>query len=109
MSAPSIGRLRSRLTLEAATPTSDDAGGVTEVWSMVAMFWGQVRAVHGAERFAAGRMAATVTHTITIRHRDGVVAGQRLRLGSRILDILAVRDVDERRRHLTILAEERNL
>ena len=69
--------------------------------------WAAVRPLAGQERMEADAIAGRVTHDIFIRHRTGVTPAMRFVLGSRIFDIRAALDVDERQRWLRCLAEER--
>jgi SPP1 family predicted phage head-tail adaptor len=60
-------------------------------------------------RFEADRLAGIITHEVVLRYRAGVVPAMRLRKGARIFQILAVIDVEERRRWLKCWCEEREL
>jgi len=102
-----IGALRQRLTIEVPVSTSDGGGGAVLAWSPVATVWGRVRAVRGAEASRAMRLESHVSHRITIRYRGTVTARHRIVLGTRVFNVRAVLDgADERKRFLTILAEE---
>lgn len=53
----------------------------------------------GAERVAGDQVQATLTHTVTVRWQDalaGLTAADRIRLGSRVLQIESVMNVGER-------------
>jgi len=104
-----IGRLRHRLTLEAAARTPDGGGGAAETWTTVAEVWGQIRPTGGSEAFDADALAGRISHEITLRYRDGVTPAMRFAHGSRRFEIAAVIDVDERRRWLKCLCVERDL
>lgn len=109
MKRPSIGRLRHRLTLEAATRTPDGGGGASESWSTVATVWASITPTGGAEAVDADALAGRVSHEIVFRHRPGVEPAMRLRRGSRLFEIAAVIDTDERGRWLKCLCVERDL
>ena len=104
-----IGDLRQRLTIERAARELDGGGGAEETWQAVAEVWAAVLPLAGGERVEADAVAGNVTHEIWMRHRSDVGAEMRLRLGTRIFDIRAVMDVEERRRFLKCLVEERGL
>jgi SPP1 family predicted phage head-tail adaptor len=108
MSAPPIGKLRDRLTLEMAVRSDDGGGGAIVAWTAVADVWAAVRPITGDERLRADAVTGRVTHQVWIRHRVGVVPAMRFRAGDRILDIVAVLDPGPRDR-LRCLCEERNL
>ena len=104
-----IGPLRHRLIIESANPSDDGHGGQTDPWASpvtVATVWGRIAPLRGRERLRAGQLDARHSHRITIRYRDDVTAAQRIRSGTRIFNIRAVTDRDERGRWLDLLCEE---
>ena len=103
-SAP--GRMRQRLTLESATVTPDGAGGGTLSWSQVATLWGEVTPLKAEERTIGEGFVDVVSHRVVVRHRSGVAAGDRFRLGARVLDIRGVSDPEEDGRYLVCLCHE---
>ena len=104
-----IGELRHRLRLEDVSRIADDAGGASESWSAVAEMWAALRPASGDEALEAEKLAGRVTHEVIVRHRAGIRPQMRFVLGSRVFDIRAVMDVEERRRFLRCLVEERQL
>lgn len=101
-----VGALRRRLVLEAAVATPDGVGGMTQAYQTVAALWAQVEWLSGGEHWRRGRPEQAATHRVTMRWRDGVDAGQRLRDGERLFDIRAVADPDGGRRRLVCLVLE---
>lgn len=86
------GRLNRRLVLEAPAETDDGAGGVVRTFVEVATLWAAVTpvsATHGSEADAQG---ATVAWRVVMRLPREITTRHRLRLGGRILRVLAVRD-----------------
>jgi len=104
-----IGRLRHRLTLEAATRTPDGGGGASETWTTVAEVWAEISPTSGTEAVDSDALTGRVSHEIVFRYRSGVAPAMRLRSGTRLFEIAAVIDVDERRRWLKCLCMERDL
>lgn len=104
MSGP--GSLRERLVLEAPVESDDGAGGVVRGFEDVATLWAEVVPVSARDAVTADRALWRVTHRIRIRMRDDVNTRHRLRLGARILRIVALREGDVPRRYLVIEAEE---
>ena len=100
------GRLRLRLDLETATPTSDGAGGSTLSWSLVATLSADVVPTQARERSIGEGLGDLVTHRITIRHRSDVAPGDRFRRGARIFRIRGLTDPQEDGRYLVCLCEE---
>jgi len=105
----SIGRLRHRLSLEVATRTPDGGGGAAETWNTVAHLWGRIRPTGGTESLEADGLGGRISHEITLRHYQGVTPAMLLSSGSRRFEIIAVIDIDERRRWLKCLCMERDL
>jgi SPP1 family predicted phage head-tail adaptor len=105
-SAPAIGDLRSRVTLETPIDTLDDAGSTTRSYEPLASIWGQVTPSKGEDRFIASRQEEAITHIVRIRWRADVVSQMRFAVGARRLVIHAAYDADGRRRVLTCHCEE---
>lgn len=95
-----IGRLSHRLTLEREVREGDGGGGATVTWEAAGEMWGAIEMPSGTERAQAGGIAGEVNAFITVRYRDDAVPAMRFRTGTRIFEILAVLDVDGRRRYL---------
>jgi SPP1 family predicted phage head-tail adaptor len=101
--------LRHRLTLEQLSRVADEGGGFTENWVIVATLSADLRPIAGDERYEADRLAGRITHQVTLRYRAGVAPAMRFRKGTRIFHIVSPIDVEERKRWLTCLCEEREL
>jgi SPP1 family predicted phage head-tail adaptor len=101
--------LRHRLTLEELQREDDEGGGFTENWVSVAELWADLHPGGGSETVEADRLAGRVTHEISLRYLPGVHPSMRFRQEARLFHILSVIDVDERRRWLRCLCEEREL
>jgi SPP1 family predicted phage head-tail adaptor len=104
--APEAGRLARRLALEAPFDATDDIGGASRSWVVVAPLWGEIERLRGETRLAADRLEQAITHRVTLRWRAGVTPQMRLRLGARVFVICAARDPDESRRRLVLDCEE---
>lgn len=109
MTRPRIGAMRHHLTLEAVARSPDGGGGVTESWTSVADVWAAVIPVTGGESVVGEGVSGRITHVVFMRWRADVTPAMRLRFGTRLLDITAVIDVEERGRHLKCLCRERDL
>lgn len=103
MTAP--GDLRERLVLEEPVETPDGAGGVIRSFAAVATLWAFLAPLSSRGEIVADAQGATAAHRIVIRMRSDVTTRHRLRLGSRVFRILALRELP--RRYLEITAEER--
>ncbi len=107
MSGPAIAELRHVVSLEAPGSSPDGAGGVVTSWEPVAILHAALRPSSGSERLLADGIEPRITGEIWLRHRDDVRPEMRFVLGSRVFDIHAVIDPDERRRWLRCLVAER--
>jgi SPP1 family predicted phage head-tail adaptor len=105
-SAPAIGDLRLRMTLEAPVDSLDEAGSTTRLYEPLASIWAQLAPSKGDDRFVASRQEDAISHIVRIRWRSDVTSQMRFSLGSRRLLIHSVYDADERRRFLTCHCEE---
>jgi len=106
VSGVTLAAMRERVALEEPVAVADGAGGSIVSWVEVAELWAAIRPRAGGEGVEAGGISGRVTHDITIRFRDGVVAPQRFRQGARLFDIKAVIDVENAHRFLKCLVEE---
>jgi len=109
MSGPSLGELRHRLVLEELQREDDEGGGFSENWVAVAELSAVLRPIGGGESVEADRIAGRVTHEIVLRYRDGVQPSMRFRKAARLFHIVSAIDLEERRRWLRCLCEEREL
>ncbi|WP_436640006.1 phage head closure protein [Microbaculum sp. FT89] len=101
-----LGRLRSRVTLQAPVDADDGAGGTTRSWQDVATLWARVEPLRASERVEAERIEAAVDIRVTIRWRPDVGPAMRLSFGTRVFEIRGLIDREERHRYLDCLCEE---
>ncbi|MCH8155445.1 MAG: phage head closure protein [Proteobacteria bacterium] len=104
-----LGALRHRLVIQAERSTGDGGGGQSDPWAdpvTVATVWGKVEPLTGAERLRAMQIEDRLSHRIVIRHRPGITPAMRVRFGSRVFNIRAAIDREERGRFLELLCEE---
>ncbi|MEM9780863.1 MAG: phage head closure protein [Pseudomonadota bacterium] len=93
-------RLTRRVALEEKTATPDGGGGQTVSWASKGTLWAEIRKGSGREALIGGRAASRITHRVRVRGAPvgsprRPEADQRLRLGARIFDILAVTEDDD--------------
>ena len=108
MSAPlkDISALNRRLVLEAPVETGDGRGGIVRTYEALTTLWAQVTPVSARGDIAADSLGAALRHRIVIRTRGGISTRHRLRDGTRVYRIVALRE-SAGRRFLEIDAEER--
>ena len=100
--------LRHRLTLETPEHQPDGLGGQTRVWTAALVLWGEVQAPGALRALEAGEAGQGVPRSevrIRVRRRVGLSAGQRLRWGTRLFLLRAVRD-DGISNYLELITEE---
>ena len=103
-----IGDLRHRIAIEAAVRASDGAGGASVVWNSVADVWAAIVPSAGSENFVLDRLAGNVSHEIWMRYRADVKPEMRITFGTRVFDIRAAFDPQDRGHWLKVLAQERD-
>ncbi|MEM1388349.1 MAG: head-tail adaptor protein [Pseudomonadota bacterium] len=107
----SVPQLNTRLVLEVALRTRDDAGGYRISWAYLGDLWASVKATSGREAEAAGLAVSQAAYKIIVRAApvgspQRPAPGQRLREGNRIFAILAVTEHRQDRRYLAVIARE---
>lgn len=90
------GKLRHKLTLQAATESADAVGGTTETWAAVATIWGDIRPLKAEELVNADKLTQTATHNIRIRYYSGLTPSHRLVYDTtrtfQIIEVISVRE-----------------
>ena len=107
MSAPPIGKMRFRVSLQQAVRVSDGGGGAIMTWSPVAELWASITPLGGDERVDADGLQARSTHEVWVRYHASVAPKMRFTTGTRVFDIRSVADPDEAHRFQRCLVEER--
>lgn len=98
--------LRDLVDLQTRVVTQDAMGGLSNTWVTQAQVFAKIRPVAGREDIAGGAAVSNVTHDVRIRWRGDVTAGWRVKLGSRVLNVVSAYDTDQRRREMQLLCEE---
>lgn len=101
-----VGALRHRLTIEAASDAPDGAGGAVRSWVPVGDVFGAIAPRRRREDVVDGRAVGLVTHRITIRWRADVNGDTRFVADGRFYRVLSVEDADPKRRFLECWCEE---
>ena len=103
------GKLRHSVVIE----QDDGAGRGTmgshvENWTMFATRRASISPLQGRERYEAHALEATVDHEIRMRYLSGLEPKKfRILFGTRVFDISAIIDPEERNREMVLLCEER--
>ena len=105
------GTLRHRLTFQTKSSATDALGQPLNTWADAFKCWGDVAPISGRELMAAAAVQSEVTHSISVRYRPELqnpkdVAAMRVLFGSRVFDIKASMNQDERNRLVILQAAE---
>lgn len=105
------GTLRHRAKLQQRSAAQDTLGGQITTWSDVATIWCDIQPLSGRELLAAQAVQSDVEYSVVARYRSEfatpkAVAAMRLLYGSRMLNIVACMNVDERNRTVELRCSE---
>lgn len=104
---PGIGGLTDRVELQRKTTTTEDEGGHAVVYAPAGSLWARVRALGVSQSLAADARTAAASHSVVIRHRGGVMPGDRFVYRGRRLEVLSTEDMSGRRQFLACRCAER--
>ncbi len=105
-SGPAIGELRDRVALRSRVTTGEDEGGETVLFVPLATVWARVTTLTPRRVELADGRAVSVTHTVVLRYRTDISAGDRLVYAGRDLDVLGAEDLNGRRAYLVCTCAE---
>ena len=69
MSLIGAGQMSQRVRIQQPTVAKDALGAPTQTWSDIATVWADIQPISGREARIADRIAAVVSHQITVRYR----------------------------------------
>jgi len=98
------GMLRTPVTFQRKTRTSDGAGGFTEAWAAItgAPTRAQVKAKSGSERWLSERTEASAQFTVTVRYFAGLLESDRIVSAGKAHNVRFINNVEQRNRWLVI-------
>ena len=92
--------------LEAPHEVADGAGGVARSFLAAGSVWAQLTPLTMDAALVADRALGRLTHRVRLRARTDLSTAHRLRLGTRVFQIRALREADPAGRFLDLLVEE---
>jgi SPP1 family predicted phage head-tail adaptor len=102
------GELTQRISFQRDESTTvDDYGQVTRSWNTYYTTWASVRPLSGREQEQGMARQASISHRVRIRFKADILHGDRISMGSRTLEIVSIRNIDEGSWELEIDAIER--
>jgi SPP1 family predicted phage head-tail adaptor len=111
MTAISAGQLNRRIQIQIPTVTKDSLGAPVQAWAHLATLWSDIQPISGREARIADRVAAEVTHQITVRYQPAFddpknVAQMRVLYRGRVFSIYGALNDDEANVAVILLATE---
>jgi len=103
---PPAGTLRHRIVIERGTELQNTFGEPITTWSTFAERYAAILPQSGREFIGAQQVVPELTHLVRLRHVAGLTSKMRIRFGSRLFDILAPLDDEERGIELTLACKE---
>jgi SPP1 family predicted phage head-tail adaptor len=100
------GQLRQRVEIQRNTTTKDAKGQPINGWTTIAERWAAVLPASGQFFVASEQIRNSTSHKIVMRYFDGLTPKDRIKLGSRIFNVLSVIDESSLKVRHTILATE---
>lgn len=103
------GELRNKIIIKVQPTTQDSYGAKIEdtlLWNDFIKCWAAILPIKGREFFNAQQVNATVTTRIKIRYSSGITPGMRVVFGTKLYDIKAVLDIEERHKEIHLMCEE---
>ncbi len=111
MTAIKIGDFKKRITIQQRSTSVDPLGQPSLAWVNVATVWADINPLSGRELIAAKAVNSELTHSVLIRYQvlfaDPIaVSKMRVLYGTRIFNIQASIDQDERHRIIELSCAE---
>ena len=101
-----IGPLRKQIVLKSRGIEADTYGGQTETFTTYATVWGSINPISGSEIITAQQQSGEITHKVIVRYNSSISITDRVYYGSRVLEILFVRNIQERNHYIELLCKE---
>lgn len=99
------GELDTQVTIQQTTGSRDAYGGQPTSWAAITggtNVWAKIEPLSGRESLIAQSNQATTTHRVTIRALDGITPRMRVVVGSRYLNIAALRPLGFDRQYVQL-------
>ena len=92
------GLYRHRIIIEKPIETRDSQGGVIKSFSTLATVWAEVKPLNSKESIQGGQVDNRTTHFIKMRQQSVTTLDttMRIKFGSRLFNLIGVRNIDER-------------
>lgn len=104
---PPLGTLTDRVQLKQRLTTPEDEGGEVSVFAPLATVWARVRPLSSRQISEADARTVGASHSVVLRFRTDLSAGDRVVYRGRNLEVVAANDLNGRRAYLSCLCVER--
>lgn len=96
------GELRTLITIQARSVSTETGGFLTPEWSDVAEVWAKWVNAHGAEAWTAASLQAEMPATVTIRYREDIDQSCALLKGANRFEIVSMDNIQERGEYIEL-------
>lgn len=100
------GSLRHKMEIQRPEYAKDAYGAASVTWAKFRAVYGKITPLGGQEKLLAQSLKSVVTHNILIRRAEGVDTSMRIRFGSRIFEIMDVKEDPSLSRSLLLKVSE---
>ena len=101
IAAPEVGSLTDRVSYQRRETSSEDEGGHATFFVPITSLWARVRALSGRQVTEADARGVAVSHSVVVRFRSDVKAGDRFGYRGRWLSVVSAGDLNGRRAWLS--------
>lgn len=98
---PPIGTMTDSVQLRRKEMTGEAEGGFTTLYVPLATVWARVRSLTGRRAESADGRGVSISHSVVLRFRPDLGAGDRIVYRGRNLDVVSATDLNGRRAYLS--------
>ena len=102
------GKLRERVTIQAATETRNAMGETTQAWSTFVERWASVQGISAREFLLSGQQNTEISHRVRLRYVEGLTSTMRILWRGRVLEIASALEHNNRSEHELLCTERVN-
>lgn len=103
---PPLSEVRHQIELQSEALTPNDSGGQDVVWTTFETVWASLKPKIVKEVPFGAKLESRVQHDVFFRYVSGVDTSDRIKFGTRIFQVKAVINLDEKNEWLHVLSEE---
>jgi SPP1 family predicted phage head-tail adaptor len=89
------GELKHKVSIERNAERRGDNGEIIRAWTTLALRWSSIEPLAGRELEYAHQMHADANIKFRMRFLDGMTPSDRIVMGTRVFNVLSVRNMDE--------------